>query len=108
MIDPVYKETDTIPKGASYLRTYNTGTLDTSTMTPIVSLLKRRDGTDAGAVQMARLDPYNWALVVSRDVTSLLDPSTKYLLTIDFDRDDGVTTIRTAEIALEVSQGKPR
>jgi hypothetical protein len=113
MINPLFRDNDSIRQGATYMRRYNTGTLDTTDMTPRITLLHRRDGTEVtNAFQVARLtgtdydSRYDWALVIARDVTSQLDPTVIYVYNVDFDQTDG-TTIPHGAITCTVIQGVP-
>ena len=120
MLTPIYQDSDTIQIGSTYERNLFTGTLDTTNLTPRPTFQKRRDGSDAGAVQMARrqttetdpatgqpYDPrYNWAIVVAYAVTNTLDLSAQYLLNIGFDDGNG-NSIPHTSISLSVAMGEP-
>ena len=112
MLNPIFQETDVIRKGDTYLRQYNTGTLDTTVMIPRARLIRRRDGVTIAPVQMGHLaledevvDPYNWALVIPYEVTNLLDLTTVYIVNVSFD--DGLgNSIPHGVITLTVEQGE--
>lgn len=114
--DPTLHLSAVFGRGATFSRTYNTGDFDATDYTPRPSLLKRRDGAVVGTIRMARLtlpdgsaDNRNFAFVVSRDVTSQLDPSSQYVGNIDFDNHvDGVSTVRHAIVAITVGMGDAR
>lgn len=112
MLTPIFTEIDVIRIGDTYLRQYNTGTLDTTGMTPRVRLFKRSDGTQLAAPGFSRLlladgvteDPYNFALVVPYSATNGLDINSLYQITVSFDSSDG-TSIPHGSITLTVALG---
>jgi hypothetical protein len=89
MVTPLSEFTDIIQVGTTLIRSYNTGTLDTSSMTPRFKLFRRFDGADMGTVQSSKTDAFNWAFVIAYAVTNLLSPNFVYELSISFDDGNG-------------------
>lgn len=89
MLTPISEFTDVISRGKTLIRHYNTGTLDTSTMTPKLDFSRRFDGSAAGTVQVNRVDAYNWTYVIPYAVTNNLNPDYMYELEISFEDGSG-------------------
>ena len=112
MLTPIFQETDVIRIGDTYLRTYNTGTLDTSQMTPRVRMFKRVDGSAMDQPLFARKkrdnggdDPYNFALCIPFATTNVMSTEAMYVLTVSFD-DGAGNSIPHGSITLSVTQGE--
>jgi hypothetical protein len=103
MDTPISQFTDVMTKGSTLIRSYNTGTLDTSSLTPRFTLFRRLDGVEMGTVQASRVDGFNWIFIVPYAVTNLLEPGWAYELQINFD--DATTSVQHGVVHYVVAPG---